>query len=190
MATTVCPHCGAQDVPEGEFCEKCGKALPSVAPTGPRVVTGPALASTAAGRDLQTKDLRKKSGQAFGALLAIAIIQAIFGAVLYFALTRNHADPKAVRIVLAVIWGVGAFFFILSLWARSNPLPAAIVGLVVYVTIMTVDAVLAPETIGNGIVVKILIIAVLIKAVQAGVQYRRLQAEINRTGGGTFPPAP
>jgi predicted RND superfamily exporter protein len=157
--------------------------LPSLAATGPRVVSGPDLATTEAGRQLQGEQLRKKAGQAFGALLAVAILQVI-GTFVMYSMAKNAGTPGNVaNIVLAVMLGVAALFAALAVWARSSPLPPAIVGLVVYVTLLVIDAVAAPETILNGIIIKIVIIMALAKAVQAGAQYKQLLAQSRSQGG-------
>ena len=68
-------------------------------------------------------------------------------------------------------------FFALYFWARKQPLPASIVGLLVYVTMHLLDAIADPTAIARGIIMKIIIIAILVNAIQAGVKYRQLQRQ-------------
>lgn len=91
-------------------------------------------------------------------------------------------------VALAVIFGIAAIFFGLYFWARVNPLPAAIVGLVIYVTLWVLDIVLTTAAMANapagsrqpgagpfnGIIIRIIIIAILVRAIQAGSQHRKL----------------
>jgi len=79
--TTSCPHCGAV-TSAGAFCTQCGQALPAAGPSGPRVLEGPELEATSAGRRRQTEQLQKTARKAAGALLGVAILQAVFGVVL------------------------------------------------------------------------------------------------------------
>jgi hypothetical protein len=83
--------------------------------------------------------------------------------------------------------GVGVIFLALYFWARKQPLPAAIVGLVLFITYVVLLAVLNPATIAQGILMKIIVIAVLVNSIQAGVKYRQLQ---QGSGGGGFPVIP
>ena len=181
MATINCPHCGQVNIDAGAFCAECGKALPSEVPSGPQVVMGNAVASTDAGKSAQAEQLRKQAGGAFGALLAVGILTLI-GGIIIFALLKNAGGEAArqapmllgVNVVLAII------FTGLAIWARANPLPAAVVGLVLFISIHTINAVIDPTSIFLGIPVKVIIIVVLIKAVQSGVKYKQLQEQMIR----------
>jgi len=159
-----CPYCAAVNTDENAaHCIQCGKPLPAAPPVPTMMpIDGPG------GTNVQAEQLRKKAGQAFGALLAVAIIQAIAGTILGFVL---GGQPM----VFAMLYGIAVFFFVLALWARKSPLPAAVVGLVVYVALSLFDIMAAPEAVGRGIILRIIIIVLLAKAVQAGSQYNRLK---------------
>jgi len=185
----ACPHCGAQDASGGQsqFCASCGKALPSALPTGPRVVSGSAFASTSAGQKLQADELNKTARKAHGALLAVAIIQTIVTGVLVMVANSFHNLDRFIRtpafIALAVI---AALFWGLWVWALRQPLPAAIAGLVVYGTLKVIDVIAALSSLSAGKAgrggfggigigwLDIIIIAVLCKAIGAGLQYRKM----------------
>jgi hypothetical protein len=125
-------------------------------------------------------------------LLAVAIIQTIFGAI-FFAAFQNA--PRAAagnnNLLFITIFGIGAMFWGLWGWSRFNPLPAAIVGLVIYVTLWVLDLVMyfvtaskvraGSPNVGasplNGIILRIIVIAILAKAIGAGVKYRQLQRQ-------------
>jgi hypothetical protein len=190
QATMNCPHCGAANAYASQFCQNCGKALPSVMPTGPRVVGSEGFATTAAGQQLQAEQLHKQARRARGALMAVAIIATVFAAILFFlipAVQRNAPsnNPQmqsfnqgmtiGVGIVAVVFWG-------LYFWARSQPLPAAIVGLVLYGTLIVINIVTTISASAQGGQVRgspvgcvdIIIVAVLAQAITAGVQHRKL----------------
>jgi len=171
----TCPHCGAPNPSTGTFCESCGKALPSSVASSPRVTSSAAgFAGTDAGRSLQAAELQKQAKKAAGALLAVAIIQAIVGTIVVFALP-NNVPEKARNIVMVSVFGIAVVFFALYFWARKQPLPAAIVGLVLFVTMHLLDAIADPAALVRGIIMKIIIIAILVNAIQAGVKFRQLQ---------------
>jgi len=180
--TITCPHCGASNVGGSAFCESCGKALPAAIPGGPRVVSADAVPTTAVGHRMVSDELAKTQRKAAGALLAVGIIQLVFGAILWASLKNapGAAENAAqINLVLAIVIGVGMIYFALYFWARKSPLPAAIVGLVLYLTLLLVDAVTDPTSIGRGIILKVIIIAVLAQAIQAGLKHKQLL----KTGG-------
>ncbi|MEW6249262.1 MAG: zinc ribbon domain-containing protein [Planctomycetota bacterium] len=172
-----CPHCGAVQATTSAFCTTCGKALPSAAPGGPRVVDDSEL-QTAAGRTLRGAELQKQLKKASGALLAVAILQAVFGGLLFViggALLGGEGKlPPAVFVGVFVI---AAIFFGLYIWARRSPFPAALAGLVVYLTVHLLDAIADPTTLVRGLIVKIIIILILVRAISAGAKYRALMRE-------------
>jgi hypothetical protein len=197
MEMMNCPHCGAGNAIGAAFCASCGKALPSANPTGPRFVSSDATAITSAGLKLQTDELAKNAKKASGALLAVAIIQTVVGGILLAVFSSVPASSRTVinlPLFFGPVLGVGVIFWGLYFWSRRNPLPAAIVGLVVYVSIWVLDilgAIMmmanAPSgggTSGNtgpnfspissGIVIRIIIIAILVRAIRAGAQHRKL----------------
>jgi hypothetical protein len=175
-----CPHCSTTNPPDARFCESCGESFPETDVSRPRVVSGSDVASTETGRSLQADQLKQQSRKAAGALLAVAILQVIFGTFMYLVARNevaNNPELTVDRAAIGTVYGVGGLFFALYLWARKNPLPAAIVGLVIFVSLHLLDAVLDPTAIARGIIVKIIIIVVLIKAIQAGVRHRTISRE-------------
>lgn len=174
MSVASCPHCGAS-VSGGSFCGSCGKAV-SAGTGGPQIVTGGKIASTGAGARLQSEELAKKARSAATALLAVAILSAIALALL--AVLFNQPDLRVDwSIATPMLIGqalVTVIFFGLWIWARQSPLPAAIVGLVLYVSLVALNAFLDPATIAHGIIVKVIIVVVLIRAISAGLQHRQL----------------
>ncbi len=57
------------------------------------------------------------------------------------------------------------------------PLAAAVVSLVLFLTLHLANAVLEPSSIYKGMIVKVLFIVVLVKAIQAGYEIHRLRNE-------------
>ena len=190
MATGPCPHCGAANPYGSTFCSSCGKALPTGMPSGPRVLGGQDFATTAAGQKLQGDELQKTAKKAAGALLAVAIISTI-ATCLFFVLMNNMRGaagpgvPVVNPLMIAIMGAVTLVFWGLWFWARVNPLPAAIVGLVLYGTLIAINVVTSVSQMGEtgargglGIgCIDIIIIGVLIQAIQAGVKHRKLMRQ-------------
>lgn len=216
-----CPHCGAANPYGAAFCESCGKALPPPVQAGPRVLYGNQAAVTGAGLHVQTEELRTQTKKASQALLLVAVLTTLGGVLIAFLVFGMPQRPGQVMIISpadAVInLVVAAIFWGLFFWARKNPLPAAIVGLVLYVTLTVVQIVgmavmmrevraqqqqeaaergveLPPDTSSNpipgggcGIWLRVLIIVMLVQAITAGVKHRKLLKQ-QRAGG--FAPGP
>jgi peptidoglycan/LPS O-acetylase OafA/YrhL len=185
-----CPHCGADNPIGSTFCARCGKALPAAAGSGPRVVTAGTAGASSAGRQLLSDELRKKLNKASGALLAVAIIQAVLGPVMLFMMkeqAQKQAGPGQVieiqPIAYVMVFGIAGAFFGLWAWSRVQPYVAAIVGLVLFVSIWLLDVIADPTQIARGIILKVIIIAVLVKAIQAGGEYRKLLDQQRREQG-------
>lgn len=176
MATVACPHCGAVNEQLARFCAGCGKAVPGGS-KGPRMVSADQRMSSGAA-SLLGDELRKRSRRAATALLVVAILQTLGVVIFYFLLRGNpDFDQAEVTAGLLVIGAAAAVFYGLFFWARRNPLPAAIVGLVLYVSLQLLDAVADPASIMRGILIKLIIIFMLVRAIQAGLEYRKLQAQ-------------
>jgi hypothetical protein len=177
QSTISCPHCNALGQNPGGFCTSCGKALPTAAGSGPRVLGKNEIGSSGAARTLRSDELVTQAKKAAGALLAVAIMQAAFGTISVLALNGQLAGRQLPPTVYAFIYGVAVIFLALYFWARKSPLPAAIVGLVVFITIHLLDAIADPASLAQGIIFKIIIIVVLARAIQSGLLYRKISAE-------------
>lgn len=173
----TCPHCSVENADGAAFCVSCGKALP-LASAGPKVVSGDQFATTAVGRGLQGDQLKKQLRTASNTLFLVGVLMVVGGVVVYAMLQNAPAGARKLAPTLLVVNLVlAAIFFALGGWARVSPLPAAIVGLALFLTLQLVNAVLDPTTIAQGIIVKVIVIVVLIKSVSAGMKYKQLLAQ-------------
>ena len=184
----TCPHCSAAVEPGSDFCPACGMALPAAAPTGPRVLDGKAFATTAAGQRLQSEELHAQQRKAAGALLAVAVIQTLALGLYYFVASQAaRGRPPLQNPLVLTQAAVAVVFWGLFVWARVQPLPAALVGFVLYATLLAINVVThvgqmshhpgaAPTGFGGlGIGwLDIVILVVLGRAISAGVKYRKM----------------
>ncbi len=174
--STTCPHCGESTPDSGMFCESCGKALPMSTPSRPKIVTG--AATTSGGRRFVKKSLEQEMKKAFTALMVVAVLQTLAGPILLFL--QKEMNPNMQEIppfAYGIVFGIAIAFWILAFWARKSPLPAAIVGLVLFVSLHVLDAVADPTKIAQGILMKIIIVVMLVRAIQAALKYRQTIAE-------------
>ncbi len=175
MSAICCPHCEAENIVGAAFCEQCGKALPSASPAGPRVVSGEEMATTAVGQEVQANQLHKTAVRGSTALIAIAILHAIGGVLFYFQLQEDAPAEANTALTLNLVLGV--IYLGLGIWARHSPLPAALVGLVLFLSVMILEAAVNPASLVQGVIVKIIVIVILIKAIQAGLKNKRLKEQ-------------
>jgi hypothetical protein len=195
-STIACPHCGAQNPATAAFCESCGKALPGAQRSGPRIVGANEMPTTAVGHQMVSDELTKTQKSASTALLVVAIIQIVIGGLL--VLVRANAQTAAqsqLTVLMAAQLGVAALFWALWFWSRRAPLPASIVALIVYCTLVALNVVTSLKRLadnpdaargpfgGVGIgIMDIIIIAVLARAIAAGLKHRRLAAARTEAG--------
>ncbi len=183
MSTLACPHCGILNDAGGSFCVSCGRALPG-APAGPRIVESAGVAATHLGQQLQSEELAKQSRKAFGALLLVAILQVVVGTLIILATNspavREQLGEADVTLVAIIVYAVGAIFLGLAFWARRSPFPAAITGLVIFVTLHLLEALANPAAICQGVIIKVVVIVVLVRAISAGARHRALIRQVKQ----------
>jgi len=64
----------------------------------------------------------------------------------------------------------------LAVWGRRSPLPAILIATATYVVVTVTSALLDPSTIGQGIYVKIVVIALLFRGIKAALALRSADA--------------
>jgi hypothetical protein len=165
----ACIHCGQPNQAGSSFCEVCGKALPPAQRIEPRVIMHEDLADTRLGQGLQADELRRKAGVASKTLLAVTILQVVAGTLLGLI-----APPEARAFAMIGMYVIAAIFLGLYLWARKSPFPAAIAGLVVFISLFVLDVVAEPEAAARGLLLRLIIIGCLINAIGAGARHRHL----------------
>ena len=193
MSELACPHCGVENPLGSRFCQSCGKAVPSMDQSSPKVISDEELAETKSGQNIQSVELQKAVRKSVVTLWSLAILQFLAGVAFYFILKNTvdaDVDPveqeRIIFLTVSVIVGLGIIFAILAIWARKSPLPASIVGLTLYVTVFAIDAMADPMALVKGWLIKIIILIALVNAIKAGVKHKRLQAVMNSNTNNTY----
>ena len=181
-----CAACDTVAKPYDRFCEKCGKAMP-----------------TAEEYELQKNVKAATSAiKVLAVLFVIAGIAFFFitkGTTDTALVKLEGMDPGAtyptpidgrtytvgeLRKQLAwEPWGalivnliLAAIMLALSLWARRSPLPAVLVATATYAVVIAAAAISDPATLGQGLLMKIIIIAFLFKGIKAALALRTTSA--------------
>ncbi len=147
----------------------------------------------------------KKLKQARGILIAVGVLTLILNGIVLALLVsqKNKIDNEVKRLraqpnmvvneskvkeaqdalrsgflVTGVALGLGFIFVILGLIVKQYPVPATLLGLVLYIGATVIFGLMNPETLSVvGIIVKIVFIACLVKALQAGIAYEKERAK-------------
>jgi hypothetical protein len=138
----------------------------------------------------------KQLGYAKGCLIFVGIMTMLLNLFMLFNLTnevntelnkltiqgvQNRTEVEAVMYAFGyLIYGstvvVGILFIVLGCLVRKYPVPATIGGLVLFIGGNIVFALFDPLNLVRGIIIKIIILVVLIKAVSAALAYEKEKA--------------
>jgi hypothetical protein len=91
---------------------------------------------------------------------------------------RKEIEEQAVRLGQLMAGGtilLGVVFVVFGIIVNRYPVPVTILSLVLYVASGVIFWVLNPESIAQGIIIKVIIVVALIKAVQAAIAYQKEQ---------------
>ncbi len=179
-----CAACEAVAKPYDRFCGKCGQAMPT-------------------GEQYQA---RKHVKQATGAIKILAALFLIFGVLMYFVTkgqadasllqlqgaeasdtydvqgkTYTAQELRAAldwepKSVLAVNLVLAAIMAGLAWWGRRAPLAAVLIATATYAVVIVANAIQDPATLGQGVIVKIIIIMFLVKGIKAALALRASNA--------------
>jgi hypothetical protein len=193
MAMVRCPNCDAENDPVATsgVCGICGHRLdaappagitddpatPSRLPTYPGRPILPGLYQDHRGepRDPAAEDDRRAAIlRASGGLFAVALVQLICGCFGLAAVPAAVEAPMMLGVVV-VVGGIIGVYVALGIWARFQPLPAAVLGLMIYVLLNLAVCLIDPRAGLSGIVVKGILTVVLFQGVRAGIRYQGIR---------------
>lgn len=115
-------------------------------------------------------------------LFLVAALQVLDGIILFFMFNNLRIPAEAMPMVylsFGTVFGFALAFFILGLLVPKFPIPATVIALVLFITLHAIYAMADPTSLLSGWLLKIIVIVVLVKAIQAAVAYekeRKLEA--------------
>lgn len=89
---------------------------------------------------------------------------------------RRQVEDQAIAIaspMCGVAIALGILFVVFGLLVKSFPVPITITSLVVYIVVIVGFAILEPESLRRGFILRIIVIVALAKAIQAAIAYQR-----------------
>jgi hypothetical protein len=87
----------------------------------------------------------------------------------------EDAGIRTARLVIGATLVLGIVFIVLGILVKTYPVPATALGLVLYIGSFVVFALLDPDNLKAGIIIKIIIIVGLVKSLQAAIAYQKEQ---------------
>jgi len=171
-----CLTCGAESDPAatGEHCPSCGAKLPPVwlsrgtgAPerrARPQKHQPQQLQQRAEEAEAPLSVRDRAARKVSGSLLGAALLLLICNGLSLVWLAQNAPLPQAqLAVAIGLMLGLSAVYGVLSLWARYQPLPAATLGLLLFLGLMVHE--FSAGTPWRGLGVKIFLFIILLEAV-------------------------
>ncbi|HYL87530.1 MAG TPA: zinc ribbon domain-containing protein [Burkholderiales bacterium] len=182
----TCGSCGAVAKPYDKFCGKCGKPMPSAED---RELRGNISSATGAIKALAVLYV-------LGGLLMFAVARGHTDT----ALSKLEGMPDEATYPTQIEgrsykvgelrkqiewepWGVlivnlilATIMVALALWARRAPLPAVLIAAATYLVLIVANAIGDPRTLAQGWVIKLIVIAFLVKGIKAALALRTARA--------------
>ena len=165
----LCEKCGENLTGVDAFCGGCGEPVPGKKAARPRVGE--------IARKHRKKAHRGKINTGRKAILAVAILQVIFGVFIMIMLSNLGAASDVLILNGVMLFGVAGVFFGLWIWAKSAPYPASVTALVVFVTLHAAAAAQNPAALLQGLLIKIIVLVCLINAIKSAAAYRKMQLQ-------------
>ncbi|MFO7259077.1 MAG: hypothetical protein DIU61_015360 [Bacteroidota bacterium] len=150
---TVCEHCNSINGPMNKYCSQC--SFPIRGSEGEKA----SFLLTVSSRRRFLDDARQKIKSARTVIFVLAALFFVFGLFVGFAM--DDFPSMIVSLVLCLI------YLLLAAWCNQNPFGAILTAFIIYVTLIMVNMLVDPETLFQGIIIKIGIIAWLVKGIRS-----------------------
>lgn len=159
----TCPNCSAEIDGNPMYCVSCGFPLNGTEKEKSKFYAEQAMTKS------KVKDAPKKIRQARNTLFIVGGLQLLFGIVVYFM-----ADATEELIAGAVLFLI---YLGLGFWSQKKPLIALILGLLLYLSLIILSAVVDPTTITSGVLVKVIIIVFLGKGINSARELKKQEQQ-------------
>jgi len=169
QTASLCNCCYNAFNDEDIFCNSCGYPLQGTQQEQDTHIV------IRANKEIDIAELNGKVASARNSLYWIGGIIGVWAVITYFV--SPDADEAFSLLITNVIL-VGAFLSF-GVWSKSKPTTALISGLALYLIVQILNAIVSPMSIFSGIIMKVIIIAYLIKGIKAVLEIDKLKKELN-----------
>jgi hypothetical protein len=160
----TCFFCNTSPLPEGTlFCPSCGFPQGGSEAEQKRFIVG---------RRKMKKDVNEEMASIAIAriiLIALGIINGGIGAWMFSQ--KDKPDTAFYSVIAAIYIGLG-------IWASKKPFPALFSGLLVYVMFLFIGAILNPDSIYSGLILKFIIISSIVYGIRAVKKAENLKKQL------------
>lgn len=164
-----CPSCNTSVTDTEVFCTNCGYPLKG---------TDFEQRSFIADKEVLNIDLDSFGAElrkARNTLYYLAGLFVVIGLVNFFI---KKDDPEVLAYVIPYIV-LAILFFALGGYSMKKPLACLVSGLCLYVIVQVLNVIDNPVNLARGIIIKIAIIAYLIKGIKSAIEIERIKKENN-----------
>jgi len=169
QTTNFCACCSFKFNENDLYCNSCGYPLQATEEEQKKYISNRSV------KEIDLEDFHKNIKSATNSLYWVAGVFTLGALITSFTLP-NKEDLAAHLIIYVIL--VSAFLA-LAVWGKQKPLPALISGLALFVIIQIANAIIDPVTIFSGIILKIIIIAYLVKGIKAALEADKIKKELN-----------
>ena len=164
-----CKSCFENTAPEDKFCQQCGSPLQGTEEQQNNFIFHRGY------KKLQVKELNEKASYASITFYVIAGVLLLSG-LLAFAFNAQNDDSTADLIIYGIL---SISFLLLGVWSNKKPVSAIICGLSLYVVFIVLQGLASVSGIFSGIILKVLVIAGLVRALVAALEAEKIKKQHN-----------
>jgi len=163
-----CQHCSAANNEDSKFCVSCGFPVKGDEADQKRFLSAKKV------KEINLEEYDGKIKSAKTTLFVISGFTAVFGTVIA---CLGPDENKILLIVINLI--IAGIYLALGFWCKKKPFAAILSGLIIYISLILVNAVDDPKTIYQGIIMKGVIVAYLVKGLKSAKEAETLKKELN-----------
>jgi hypothetical protein len=164
-----CKCCFEKITPTDQFCKNCGFPLQGTDAEQNNFIYLRGY------KKIQVNELNNKASRASITFYIISGILFLSGLVVFFINAQNNDSVP----VLIVNGTLSVLFLLLGAWSAKKPVAAIICGLALYTVIILLQAITDISSVFQGLLIKILIIAGLVKALASALEAERIKKQHN-----------
>lgn len=167
-----CERCN-EDLREssGKFCPKCG--FPA---NGTEQDQKNFYHSLKLKQDV-LDDAQKKLKRVTAMLYILAGINVLYGLYFFGAGAALYGDDSGIIGATTIIMGL--IFIGCALWVKKNPVAGTVTAFSIYALVQVASALVEPETIFQGIILKIIIVVIFVRGIRSAFDYREYQRKLD-----------
>lgn len=163
-----CRNCDSPISPNEIFCANCGY------PENGTVEQRNKFESRIGTKKRLLTSVKKEVRKAKVTLIVLGCIAALSG--LYFTFITIDLALSISNCIIAI------FYLGLAVWSDKQPFGAILTALILYGTLILINAAIDPSTLIRGVLWKVIIIGILIKGLNSGNEAKKVMKELEDLG--------